>query len=219
MGSTQLDPQSPHNPQSVQCDIHIVETWLADNGTFAPRSPVRCDMQRAGTLLTMESMLPVWDFSVPDLEQLGAEQAELVWNPIPEVTEADIQTTLRYPSMSSRSILGPDSLGLLPARSRSPPRNEFLWDRGTSLPQADSTNSSRRGAALNSNRLSEQKLDLLPTRSPVDTAQDEIEEPSQRQRTGSCDSSERSKAVNRESQRRFRLRQKVLQTQQPLQLS
>ena len=151
----------------------------------------------------MDGMLPVWDFSVPELEQLQAEQAELIWNPLPDVTDADIQATIGLPSLPSSSALPmPDGGGLSTTRS-SGQREEDSWEPSSSAQQAKVT--SRRQAALNTAR-----QDSLPTPSPADKyVQDDIEEPSQRQRTGSSDNSERSKAVNRESQRRFRLRQKV----------
>ncbi len=159
-------------------------------------------------------MLPVWDFSVPDLDQLQAEQADLIWNPLPDVTDADIHATLGLSSISSRSAFRPESLGLLPARSNSQPGDECLWDQGASMLRSEKGNGSQRQSSLDLSRHD----DLQPTPSPLDTstAQEEVEEASQRQRTGSSDSSERSKAVNRESQRRFRLRQKVMQTPEAL---
>ena len=148
----------------------------------------------------MDGMLPVWDFSVPELEQLQAEQAELIWSPLPDVT--DIQATIGLSSLPSRSALPMPDGGGLSTRS-SGQREDASWEPGSSAQQAKVIN--RREASLNTAR-----QDSFPTPSPADNyAQDDIEEPSQRQRTGSSDNSERSKAVNRESQRRFRLRQKV----------
>ncbi|DBB14882.1 TPA: hypothetical protein ACH3X3_004483 [Trebouxia sp. C0006] len=151
----------------------------------------------------MDGMLPVWDFSVPELEQLQAEQAELSWNPLPDVTDADIQATIGLPSLPSSSALAmPDGGGVSTTRS-SGQREDDSWEPSSSAQQAKVTN--RRQAAINAAR-----QDSFPTPSPADNyVQDDMEEPSQRQRTGSSDNSERSKAVNRESQRRFRLRQKA----------
>ena len=122
----------------------------------------------------MDGMLPVWDFSVPELEQLQAEQAELIWNPLPDVTDADMQATIGLSSLPSRSALPMSDGGGLSTTRSSGQREEDSWEPSSSAQQAKVS-----------------------------------EEPSQRQRTGSSDNSERSKAVNRESQRRFRLRQKV----------
>lgn len=153
-------------------------------------------------------MLPVWDFSVPELDQLQAEQAELIWNPLtlPDITDADIQATLDLSSLPSRAAVSmPDGGGFSTSRS-SGQREDDSWEPGSSVQQAKVSN--RRLVSVN-----QAGQDSFPTPSPADDdAQDDIEEPSQpsqRQRTGSSDSSERSKAVNRESQRRFRLRQKV----------
>ncbi|DBB01931.1 hypothetical protein WJX77_006316 [Trebouxia sp. C0004] len=152
----------------------------------------------------MDGMLPVWDISVPELEQLQAEQAELIWNPLPDVTDADTQATIGLSSLPSRSALPmPDVGGNISTAKSSGQREHDTWEPSSSAEQAKVTN--RRQASLNTTR-----QDSLPTPSPADKyVQDDIEEPSQRQRTGSSDSSERSKAVNRESQRRFRLRQKA----------
>ncbi|DBA66859.1 TPA: hypothetical protein ACH3X2_001993 [Trebouxia sp. C0005] len=151
-------------------------------------------------------MLPVWDFSVPELDQLQAEQAELIWNPLPDITDADIQATLDLSSLPSRAAVSmPDGGGFSTSRS-SGQREDDSWEPGSSVQQAKVSN--RRLISVN-----QAGQDSFPTPSPADNdAQDDIEEPSQpsqRQRTGSSDSSERSKAVNRESQRRFRLRQKA----------
>ncbi len=153
--------------------------------------------------LAMNGMLPVWDFSVPELEQLQAEQAELIWNPLPDVTDADIHATIGLSSLPSPLALPmPDGGGVSTTRS-SGQREDDSWEPSSSAQQAKVTN--RRQASLNAAR-----QDSFPTPSPSDNyVQDDMEEPSQRQRTGSSDNSERSKAVNRESQRRFRLRQKV----------
>ena len=148
----------------------------------------------------MDGMLPVWDFSIPDLEQLQAEQAELIWNPQPDDTDADLQVSLGLPNLSSQAAL-PSGLSTLTTFGR--PENTSF--RNSALEEkVDNTKQASQSAA---------RQESYPTPSPADhSARDEDEEPgqpSQRQRTGSSDNSERNKAVNRESQRRFRLRQKV----------
>lgn len=154
----------------------------------------------------MDGMLPVWDFSIPDLEQLQAEQAELIWEPHLDDTDADLQVILGLPNLSTQAALPSGSAGLSTATtSGRPENNSFRY----SAPEAkvDNTRQASQSAA---------RQESYPTPSPADnSARDEDEDPnqpSQRQRTGSSDNSERNKAVNRESQRRFRLRQKVHET-------
>jgi len=198
---TQFDPHSrvraSYSRTAAVCTVQNLKLCI----TLVPRwgaSIVALDFR-----LAMDGMLPVWDFSVPDLEQLQAEQAELIWNPLPDVTDAEIQATIGLPSLPSPSALAmPDGGGVSTTRS-SGQREDDSWEPSSSAQQAKVTN--RRQASINAAR-----QDSFPTPSPADNyVQDDMEGPSQRQRTGSSDNSERSKAVNRESQRRFRLRQKV----------
>ena len=158
----------------------------------------------------MDAMLPVWDFSLPEFEQLQAEQADFVWNPLPDVTEAEVRTTAELPAKLTRPAVPPNGFGMLTSSGNSTQsRTESLWDPDLALLPQVKTHASP-GTASDPSR----QDSLLPTPSPADNAVEDVdnnnaEEVHQRQRTASSDSTERSKAVNRESQRRFRLRQKV----------
>ena len=157
----------------------------------------------------MDSVMPVWDFSVPELEQLQAEQAEFLWNPLSETPEAEIAATMRLSSLPLQSALPPNSLDVPATRTDVQTRRvpaEPSWSR----PSAEAP-SGDRSAFARQQSMSKQDHSL-PTQAPSEapTGQEDSQNASQRQRAHSSDNSERSKAVNRESQRRFRLRQKVL---------
>lgn len=160
-------------------------------------------------LYTMDATLPMWDFSLPEFEQFQAEQAEFVWNPLADVTDAEARATAELPARMARPAVPPNSFGMLTSSGNSTQsRNESLWDPDLALlPQI------RAHASLGTASDPSRQDSLLPNPSPADNAAEDVdnnaEEIHQRQRTASSDSTERSKAVNRESQRRFRLRQKV----------
>lgn len=156
-------------------------------------------------------MLPVWDF--PEFDQLQAEQAEIMWNPEPDLA------LVQVPSGAAGLVgaPGPAISQNMASENRTGLHDESLWERdfagmpqgrgpGRSLLQVHEPPESLAAAPGPNTQDS-----LLPTPSPADHAAEDNDplELQQRQRTGSSDSTERSKAVNRESQRRFRLRQKV----------
>lgn len=153
----------------------------------------------------MNGMLPVWDFSLPEFDQLQ-DQTELLWKLEPEM--ADVMTTA--PAQAPVQVAGPNvfrsSFGF--SGNTTQLRDEPSWERSFAAM------SQNRNHALSGQAHGPSTQDsLLPTPCPGDTAVEDAAnaplELQQRQRTGSSDSTERSKAVNRESQRRFRLRQKV----------
>ncbi|KAL3135585.1 hypothetical protein ABBQ38_006065 [Trebouxia sp. C0009 RCD-2024] len=153
----------------------------------------------------MNGMLPVWDFSLPEFDQLQ-DQTELLWKLEPEM--ADVMTTA--PAQAPVQVAGPNvfrsSFGF--SGNTTQLRDEPSWERSFAAM------SQNRNHALSGQAHGPSTQDsLLPTPCPGDTAVEDAAnaplELQQRQRTGSSDSTERSKAVNRESQRRFRLRQKA----------
>ena len=157
-------------------------------------------------------MLPVWDFS-PEFDQLQA--AEFMWNPEPD--QAAVQVPTGAGGLAGAP--GPTVSQHMVSESGTVLHDEAFWERdfaavpqgrgpGRTLLQVEEPPASLVAAPGPSRQDS-----LLPTPSPADNAAEDNDnnpmELQQRQRTGSSDSTERSKAVNRESQRRFRLRQKV----------
>ena len=155
-------------------------------------------------------MPPVWDFS-PEFDQLQA--AEFMWNPEPDLAAVPTGAAglAGAPGLTVSQHLASESGTVL--------HDEAFWERDcAAVPQG-------RGPRRSLLQIEEPPANLvaapgpirqdslLPTPSPADNAAEDNDnnplELQQWQRTGSSDSTERSKAVNRESQRRFRLRQKV----------
>ena len=158
----------------------------------------------------MNSMMPVWDFSAPDFDQLQADQPELIWNPLPDVSD-DLQAALGLSPIVPGSLLPCSQSANSDVQteiSECLPGDGHKREHSTALPQRDKVNVRRRPAALTITRHD----NASPNIGSPDTSSphEQVQEATQRQRVASLDNSERSKAVNRESQRRFRLRQKVL---------
>ena len=157
----------------------------------------------------MDAMLPVWDFSLPEFEQLQAEQAEFIWNPLVDVPDTEVPSAAALPAKMTQASVSLTMLDTLTTSDKSSQsRKESLWERDlATMPQVTAHASS--GKAGDPGR----QDSLLPSPSPedhtVEDFDDKADEAQQRQRTNSSDTTERSKAVNRESQRRFRLRQKA----------
>lgn len=155
---------------------------------------------RCGRMM-MDGMLPVWDFSLPEFDLLQAEQAELLWKPDPDV--ADVVATA--PGPAAVQVATPTVFRNSFGSTTAPPRDGSFQERSfAAMPQ------SRSNAVPGQAPVPSRQDSLLPTPSPAEDFDNSAVELHQRQRTGSLDTTERSKAVNRESQRRFRLRQKVL---------
>ena len=148
----------------------------------------------------------MWDLT--EFDQLPA--AEFLWNSEPDLAAVQVPT-------GAAGLVGAPGPGV--SQNMTSENNESFLERDfAAMPQGRGPGRrlldlqeppANLGAALDPNR----QDSLLPTPSPADNIAEDIDnsalELQQRQRTGSSDSTERSKAVNRESQRRFRLRQKV----------
>lgn len=153
-------------------------------------------------------MLPVWDFSLPEFDQLQAE-SEFMWNPAPDAVGAQVPTraAARSGAPGPRMARPMASGNMAYGNGLQWPDGPY-WERGfAAVPPGRAP--AGPGAAPGPGR----QDSLLPTPSPAENSSEDKDNNAldlqQRQGTGSSDSVERSKAVNRESQRRFRLRQKV----------
>lgn len=149
-------------------------------------------------------MLPVWDFTqtLPEFDQLQAE-SEFMWNPAPDAAAVQVPT---------RAAARSGAPGPRMARNMASGNGPLLSD-GPYWECAFAAMPPGRAPAAPGAAHGPGRQDLLPTPSPADNSAEDKGNSAldlqQRQGTGSSDSVERSKAVNRESQRRFRLRQKV----------
>ena len=144
------------------------------------------------------------DFSLHEFDQLQAEQ-EVIWNPQPNMADLQAPTRAAVPGQA----LGPAvKRNMATSGNYTQLRHESFWERDLAAMRHSSAHAIPAPASGPS-----QQDGLLPTQRSADYAAEGIDnnalELEQRQRAGSSDSTERSKAVNRESQRRFRLRQKV----------
>ena len=127
-----------------------------------------------------------------------------MWNPAPDAADVQIptRTAARSGAPGPRMASGNMASGNGPLLPDGP-----YWERAFAAMPAG------RAPAVPGAAPGPGRQDLLPTPSPAENPADDKDNSAldlqQRQGTGSSDSVERSKAVNRESQRRFRLRQKV----------
>ena len=152
----------------------------------------------------MNGRLPVWDFSLPEFDQLQ-DQTDLMWKLESEIADVVPAAPGQAPVQMATPTVFRSSFGI--PGNTAQLREESPWERSfAAMPQI------RSNALLGQAPVPSKQDSLLPTPCPGDTVEDIADAPlelQQRQRTGSSDSIERSKAVNRESQRRFRIRQKV----------
>ena len=61
----------------------------------------------------MDAMQPVWDFSLPEFEQLQAEQAEFIWNPLPDATDPEMHPAAGLQAKLAKPVVSPDRFGIL----------------------------------------------------------------------------------------------------------
>ena len=149
----------------------------------------------------------MWDFS-SEFDQLPA--AEFMWNPEADLAADQVSTG----AAGLVAVLGPSVSQNMASENGTVLHKESFWERDfVAMPQMRGPGRRLLQVEEPPASLVNRQDSLLPTPSPADNAAEDNDNSAlqlqQRQRTGSSDSTERSKAVNRESQRRFRLRQKV----------
>lgn len=165
----------------------------------------------------MDRTLPVFDFSMPGSAQV--DPAEYAWNMPPKITELEFNEALGLSNLASNPASTQSSFDAwsLPSfegtHQNSLAQFEALWQ-----PVGQSV--SRPEMQAPAHPLANFGADT-PSLAPIDSGSQDASNPdsggskrpgSPMQNARSCeraDSSEKAKAINRESQRRFRLRQKA----------
>ena len=166
----------------------------------------------------MDRTLPVFDFSMPGSAQMNP--AEYAWNMPPKITELEFNEALGLSNLASNPASTQSNFDAwsLPSfegtHQNSLAQFEALWQpvgRSVSRPEVQAP----------AQPLPLANFGDTPSLAPIDSGSQDAGNPdsggskrpgSPMQNARSCeraDSSEKAKAINRESQRRFRLRQKA----------
>lgn len=165
----------------------------------------------------MDQRLPVFDFSMPGSAQLN--QAGSAWNAPAKVTEFEFNeaflTNVATNPASTQSSFDAWSLPSLDGAQQSNlAQFEALWQPGRPISQS----ATRPELVASPQPLPVAAFGDTPSLAPRDSGSQDASNPdsggskrpgSPMQNARSSDSSEKAKAINRESQRRFRLRQKA----------
>ena len=169
----------------------------------------------------MDRTLPVFDFSMPGSAQMNS--AEYAWNMPPKISELEFNEALGLSNLATNPVSTQSSFDAwsLPsfegAHQNSLAHFEALWQPGRPI----GPSLSRPEVQAPAQPLPLANLGDTPSLAPIDSGSQDASNPdsggskrpgSPMQNARSCeraDSSEKAKAINRESQRRFRLRQKA----------